>query len=936
MTDDEITRAGERHNPATPSLDRSPSGTADTEASGRTAQASDAALQRAVPTSGRVGRYVVIDRVGAGGMGVVLAAYDPELDRRVALKLLAAGPESSVRLLREAQALARLSHPNVVQIHDVGVHDGQVFLAMELVAGQTLRAWLEAGPRPWRTIVRVFVEAGRGLAAAHAAGIVHRDFKPDNVLIGADGRARVADFGLARQLEGGDASAPKGAAAAAPSTAFAVPLTQSGVLLGTPAYMSPEQFDGGRADARSDLFAFCVALYEALYGRRPFRADDLTTLLAKIRAGALAEPPAASPVPRAIFEQLRRGLAYAPADRPASLERLLADLTHDRGARRRRWLLAGGLVALGGGAAAAALTWAMPAGEAACTSAETGLAELWNDGVKAALARSLAEVVRQPEQRERVQDGLQRYADAWSAARREACLDHRRGADSEAVRELRSRCLDRRRSAFEGAVRLVRATRPGDDVVRVVAGLPAIADCARVDALLAAPARDPARASEVAAVERRLDGARTLADAGRLGEADSEIAGALADAEALGDRGQVGQARLAAARVAMVRGAWVDAVSTLRLALADALAAGDDPTAAEAVARLVYGRAQTGHERPAEILGDVPVAQVLVDRQGPHAFARRRLLANLATVHLAAGDVAAARRTVVEATNDLESVVDADPFEAANFLRLLAVLTDDPARRRDGFTRSEAIFRELLGEDHLDLLNLRLYRGRTALDLAEADEQLTDACAGYDRVVAPAERRDPSCAECGLLLGGIAREREDLTAALARYGEAATCEAGAPRVGVDARRQLARAHGARLRGEFAEAIAAAERAAEMWAPYATADRPWIELPRAEAWLVQGEAELGRGDKAAARERLRLAHEVFARQAERQIDALPRFHRSRAAELLAELEWEDPAGRARARELAGEARAFHAGRGEAGAARVAALDAWLAAHPLAAR
>nr|WP_276600106.1 MULTISPECIES: serine/threonine-protein kinase [unclassified Nannocystis] len=892
-------------------------------------------MQRAVPTSGRVGRYVVIDRLGAGGMGVVLAAYDPELDRRVALKLLVAGPESSVRLLREAQALARLSHPNVVQIHDVGVHDGQVFLAMELVAGQTLRAWLEAGPRPWRTIVRVFVEAGRGLAAAHAAGIVHRDFKPDNVLIGGDGRARVADFGLARQLAGGDAAGPTDPAAAAPSTAFAVPLTQSGVLLGTPAYMSPEQFDGGRADARSDLFAFCVALYEALYGRRPFRADDLMTLLAKIRAGALAEPPAASPVPRSIFEQLRRGLAYAPADRPASLERLLADLTHDRGARRRRWLLAGGLVALGGGAAAAALTWAGPAGEAAC-SADAGLAELWNDEVKASLASSLVEVARAPGQRERVRDGLQGYADAWSAARREACLDHRRGVDSEAVRGLRSRCLDRRRSAFEGAVRLVRAARPGDDVVRVVAGLPAIADCARVDALLAAPARDPAREGEMAAVERRLDGARTLADAGRLDDADGEIAGALADAEALGERGLVGQARLAAGRVAMIRAAWADAVSALRLALADALAASDDPTAAEVVARLVYARAQTGQERPAVILADVPVAQVLVDRQGPQAFARRRLQANLAYVHVAAGDLATARATIAEATADLASVVDADPFESANFLRGFAVLTDDPALRRDAFTRSEAILRELLGEDHLDLLGLRLYRGRTALDLTEADEQLADACAGYDRVVAPAARHDPSCAECGLLLGGIARERDDLTAALARYGDAETCDAGAPRLRIDARRQLARAHGARLRGEFAAAIAAAERAAELWAPYATPDRPWVELPRAEAWLVQGEAELGRGDRTAARERLRLAHEVFARQAERQIDALPRYHRARAAELLAELEWVDPASRARARELAGEARAFHASRGEAGAARVAVLDAWLADHPLAAQ
>ncbi|PCC69614.1 hypothetical protein [Nannocystis exedens] len=596
----------------------------------------------------------------------------------------------------------------------------------------------------------------------------------------------------------------------------------------------------------------------------------------------------------------------------------------------------GGLVALGGGAAAAALTWVAPTGEAACSGAEAGLTELWNDEVEAGLASSLAEVVRAPGQRARVSEGLQRYADAWSDARREACLDHRRGDDSEAVHELRRRCLDRRRSAFEGAVRLARAARPGDDVVRAVAGLPAIADCARVDALLAAPARDPKRAREAAAVEQRLDGARTLADAGRLDDAAREIAGAQADAEALAARGLIGQARLAAARVAMVRSAWPEAVSALRLALADALAAGDEPTAAEVVARLVYARAQTGDERPEVILADVPVAQVLVDRQGPHAFARRRLLANLAYVHVAAGDLATARATIAEATADLASVVDADPFESANFLRGSAVLADDPARRRDGFTRAEAILRELLGEDHPDLLGLRLYRGRTALDLTEADAQLADACAGYARVFAPSARLGPSCADCGLLRGGIARERGDVAAALARYAEAETCDAGAPQAEIDradlaARRQLARAHVALLGGEFAPAIAAGERASALWAPYATAERPWLELQRAEAWLVKGEAELGRGDREAARALLGRAHEVFARLAERQIDALPRFHRARAAALLAELEWADPAGRARARELASEARAFHAGRGEAGAARVAALDAWLAAH-----
>ncbi|MGA9524644.1 MAG: protein kinase, partial [Myxococcaceae bacterium] len=233
-------------------------------ASGDRSLASDAALSR----GSSLGRYIILDQVGQGGMGVVYAAYDPELDRRVAIKLLQTGAPGSQssggkeRLIREAQALARLSHPNVVHVHDVGAHGERVFMAMELVEGRTLRAWLKEQPRSWREMTAVFLAAGRGLSAAHAAGLVHRDCKPENVLISADGQVRVLDFGIARQWESDDLEPTHEVTPSADErSSLSAPLTEAGVVLGTPSYLAPELFDGKPADPRSDQFSFCVSLY---------------------------------------------------------------------------------------------------------------------------------------------------------------------------------------------------------------------------------------------------------------------------------------------------------------------------------------------------------------------------------------------------------------------------------------------------------------------------------------------------------------------------------------------------------------------------------------------------------------------------------------------------------------------------------------------------
>ena len=235
----------------------------------------------------RIGRYLVIGPLGEGGMGLVFAAYDPQLDRKVAIKLVrpayteSSGGEAQARLVREAQALARLRHPNIVTVYEVGAFRDEVYVAMEFVDGVTLRTWQFEHARSWREIVRVYQAAGRGLAAAHRGGLVHRDFKPDNVLVTREGEPRVLDFGLAFS----DTIKPALGHHAAPLDAH---LTMTGALVGTPAYMSPEQFNGHGVDARTDVFAFCVALYEALYGVRPYAGTTVAEICVALLDGRVS------------------------------------------------------------------------------------------------------------------------------------------------------------------------------------------------------------------------------------------------------------------------------------------------------------------------------------------------------------------------------------------------------------------------------------------------------------------------------------------------------------------------------------------------------------------------------------------------------------------------------------------------------------------------
>jgi eukaryotic-like serine/threonine-protein kinase len=296
----------------------------------------------------RVGRFKVLGLVGRGGLGEVYAAHDPELDRRVALKVVAHTEDRAAiaRLHREAMTMARLSHPNVARVFDVGDVDGHLFIAMEFVRGVTLRTWLSGQVRTWQEIRDVFLAAGQGLAAAHREGIVHRDFKPDNVVIDDEGRARVIDFGLA----------------ASPTDALPANTADEDELVettqpsdpargGTPAYMAPELHLGRPADARSDQFSFCVALFEALHGRRPFLGRTWQTLSPQVLRGGLPDVPLARKVPDHLHRAALRGLAATPERRFPDMDTLLGELRRAPSERKGlRYLALGtGLAALVGG-----------------------------------------------------------------------------------------------------------------------------------------------------------------------------------------------------------------------------------------------------------------------------------------------------------------------------------------------------------------------------------------------------------------------------------------------------------------------------------------------------------------------------------------------------------------------------------------------------------
>ncbi len=471
-----------------------------------------------------VGRYVVIDELGAGGMGVVYSAFDPELDRKVAIKLLQAMPGGSESggqtwLLREAQAMARLAHPNVVTVFDVGAIPGdRVFLAMELVEGTSLRQWLKDQPRTWREVLSVMRAAGAGLAAAHAAGLIHRDFKPDNVIVGADGRTRVMDFGLAR-LHGAadDLAARDSDLSIETRSPLSERLTEAGAVLGTPAYMAPEVLRGDGADTRADQFAFGVALYEALYRVRPF---DRKALLEK---RAVPPKPPASKVPPWLERIVLRAIALDPEQRFASMDALLVELSRDPSAARRQLVISAAFAIGCAGliVGAVAIRHHGTAHDELCTDAPAKLATAWAAPQRAALEQAFRAFAVSEDSIRATETLLDRYADHWAEMRTEACRATRvLGVQADDVMTLRMACLDTRLVELGTLATLFGKADAAlaNGAVTSVQKLESLADCADVAALRTPDPvpKDPDQRRELAALQVKLAEAKATYLASQL------------------------------------------------------------------------------------------------------------------------------------------------------------------------------------------------------------------------------------------------------------------------------------------------------------------------------------------------------------------------------------------------------------------------------------
>jgi tetratricopeptide (TPR) repeat protein len=511
-----------------------------------------------------VGRYRLLEPLGVGAMGVVFAAHDPELDRRVAVKLLRRedgvdGGRTEARLVSEARALARLAHPNVIAAYEVGRHDDEVFLAMELVDGGTLTAWLARAPRSRRAIVAMFAQAGAGLVAAHEAGIVHRDFKPDNVLVGTDGRARVTDFGLA---SGGLAGA------GGPRPVGAIALTRTGALAGTPAYMAPEQLAGGAASERSDQYAFAVALWSALYGVRPFDGSTVPALLAAARARAPRTTPGRD-VPAGLRTALERALAADPAARWPSVRALLAAIAPFARppALRRRLALAAAMTAVAVAAAVIALAVGRSGGGPTC-AADPGP---WDADARAAVARAFAAAspARGAAVAAAVDAALTRFDGLWTRARQQACTAGDAG-------DSRASCLALQGYRVAALVRLFRAADAAivEDALVAVARLPDPASCAQAGT---APVAGLGVATRERALAIRLEAVAADFVAGRHLAAFTGATAVRDQAQALGlPRVEIAaRLRLASARL-WTGGALDAAADEFQAAIDRAAATADD------------------------------------------------------------------------------------------------------------------------------------------------------------------------------------------------------------------------------------------------------------------------------------------------------------------------------------------------------------------------
>ncbi len=701
-----------------------------------------------LPTGALVGRYVVRSLLGTGGMGVVYVARDPELDRDVALKLVRAQSSSMGgsgasdgrrRVLREAQAMAKLSHRNAVTVHDVGVHQDTVFIAMELLAGRTLARVL-GEPRPVRQIVEMFVQAGRGLAAAHAAGIVHRDFKPDNVIVceapesATPGRVCVTDFGLARAARD-PAREAEPVATTGPS---AIDLTQPGVLAGTPAYMAPEQHLGTPTSPQTDQFAFCVALYEALFGERPFEGETIPQLAVAVVEGRRRPLPQKRVVPRRVLQAILRGLSLEPADRWPTMEPLLDVLARDPAAQRRRWLAVGGVaVALGGAVALGSMIGREPS----CTDAGDAVADPWNDERSAEVRAVFAEASR-TDVFDRAVPALDDYAARLRDIAIDACESHRRGEHSDGLFDAQVRCIEGRKTALARLL-VVLASADVDVVDRTasaIASLPDPADCTDFDALAldVVPPRESALA--IATVRESIADAAVLYSAGRWREAADVARAALDQAHAIEWQPLAAEAGYELGRALAAVGDLKEAEAALTDAFWTASKTRHDRAAAWAAVELVHlvGFRAGRHDdaKPWEQQAETAVA-----RLGDDATVQATLWLNRALVEQARGHLDEAYALSEQAYRlRVQQRGESDASSGAALQNMGAIRFKqgrlDEAQAH--FEGARETMLSVLGEDHPTTAKLATNLG--AIELKRGD--LEGARANFERAIAVLEQRE--------------------------------------------------------------------------------------------------------------------------------------------------------------------------------------------------
>jgi eukaryotic-like serine/threonine-protein kinase len=670
-----------------------------------------AGREPAPPGGLTVGRYRLGQKLGAGGMGMVFEATDPELQRKVAVKLIHPGSSGDAeamreRLLVEARAMAQLAHPNVVAVHDVGRAGEQIFIAMELVEGATLGAWLAEAPRSRAEVLAAFVAAGRGLLAAHRVGLVHRDFKPDNVLVGHDGRVRVTDFGLAR--------APRVVGVSA--TTVDARLTATGALVGTPAYMAPEQWAGEPTDARSDQFSFCVALYEALEGRPPFAGEELGTLARQVMAGEVR--PLQRAHPRWLRRLLQRGLAMLPGDRFPSLAEIVAELAADR-QRWRRVAAAAGAMAIGVAATVAVLvtfsgTTAAPEEPSApvatdCSHIDRALNRAYSPATK----KRLVEAYTSKAEGHAIVRPLDEWTATWRSAAERACI-----ADAGPGVPTRSVCLDGQLDEFAALVMAL--SKHGARVRRqaraAIATLPRPEVCA-IEAWPSPEARSEAAAR---AEDDALDRDRLALAATRrlllLVDAEREAKLLLGRLKATQGPGVRAGALVEAGRVAGWRGDADAAATAFEQAAELAMQAGDERTVWHAARGLVLHRG-VGQGRVLAVEREQRrLEETLLRVQVPLvALATRVSLAQLAM----------ARGGYAEAAAQLEGKLDSVPAgpvlgQAWLTLSSARLALEEPRAAVEAAVRAREMWAALAGDDHLRLTIAEAALARARLSTALA------------------------------------------------------------------------------------------------------------------------------------------------------------------------------------------------------------------------